>query len=123
MNSVQESQAIVSAVIQKVMGVREDIHMEMRLAEVVEADFVEVLVMLEDIYEIHISDERAAGFRTVGDLVKHIENLAEEEEEDEEEEDTEGSKGAKRTLGFLVVLIFIGAVIYATTSNGAIVFT
>lgn len=121
MNSLQETQAVVAAVIQKVLGITDEIHMDTRLQGLADFDFVEILIILEDIYEVDISDKEAAGFVNVGDLVRHVERLG--RDEGDEEEDAEGSQGAKKAMGLILVLAFIGLVIYVTTSNGAIVFT
>lgn len=121
MSNMQETSSIVSAVIQKVIGITDEIHMDTRLQGLDDFDFVEILIRLEDIYEVDISDEEAAGFGNVGDLVRHIEYLG--RDEGDEEEDAEGSQVAKKAIVLIHVLAFIGLVIYVTTSNGAIVFT
>ena len=121
MNSLQETQSVVAAVIQKVTGITTDIHMGTDLMGLDTFSFIEILIILEDIYEVEINDEEAAGFVNVGDLVRHIEYLG--RDEGDEEEDAEGSQVVKKAIVLIHVLAFIGLVLYVTTSNGAIVFT
>ncbi len=54
----------------------EKITMESRLAEDLGADSidaVELIMNIEDEFEIQVSDEEAQNIKTVGDLVKYIE--------------------------------------------------
>jgi len=54
----------------------EKVTMESRLAEDLGADSidaVELIMNIEDEFEIQVSDEEAQNIKTVGDLVKYIE--------------------------------------------------
>lgn len=54
----------------------EKIAMEARLAEDLGADSidaVELIMKIEDEFELQVSDEEAQNIKTVGDLVKYIE--------------------------------------------------
>lgn len=56
----------------------EKITMESRLAEDLGADSidaVELIMNLEEVFNIQVSDEDAQNLKTVGDLVRHIESL------------------------------------------------
>ncbi len=56
----------------------EKITMEARLAEDLGADSidaVELIMNIEDEFEIQVSDEEAQNIKTVGDLVKYVEAL------------------------------------------------
>lgn len=56
----------------------EKIKMESRLAEDLGADSidaVELIMNIEDEFEIQVSDEQAQNIKTVGDLVKYIESV------------------------------------------------
>ena len=56
----------------------EKITMEARLAEDLGADSidaVELIMNIEDEFEIQVSDEQAQNIKTVGDLVKYIESV------------------------------------------------
>lgn len=55
----------------------EEITMDTNLTKDLEADSldaVEIIMALEDSYEIEIPDEVAEGFKTVGDIVKCVED-------------------------------------------------
>lgn len=55
----------------------DDITMETHLMKDLEADSldaVEIIMAIEDEYEIEIPDEVAEKFQTVGDLVHYVEN-------------------------------------------------
>ncbi|MDX9692200.1 MAG: acyl carrier protein [Acholeplasmataceae bacterium] len=56
----------------------EKITMQSRLAEDLGADSidaVELIMNIEDEFEIQVSDEQAQNIKTVGDLVKYIESV------------------------------------------------
>lgn len=56
----------------------EKITMESRLAEDLGADSidaVELIMNLEEVFNIQVSDEDAQNLKTVGNLVRHIESL------------------------------------------------
>ncbi|TNF08421.1 MAG: acyl carrier protein [Bacillota bacterium] len=56
----------------------EKIKMESRLAEDLGADSidaVELIMNIEDEFEVQVSDEQAQSIKTVGDLVKYIESV------------------------------------------------
>jgi acyl carrier protein len=56
----------------------EDITMETSLMKDLDADSldaVEIIMALEEEYEIEIPDEVAEEFKTVGDIVKYVEDL------------------------------------------------
>lgn len=56
----------------------EKVTLEARLAEDLGADSidaVELIMNIEDEFDIQVSDEDAQGIKTVGDLVKHIQAL------------------------------------------------
>lgn len=57
---------------------QEKVTMEARLAEDLGADSidaVELIMNIEDEFEIQVSDEQAQNIKSVGDLVKYIESL------------------------------------------------
>lgn len=59
---------------------REDITMETSLMKDLEADSldaVEIIMELEDEFEVEIPDEDAEGFKNIGDIVKYIESRTE----------------------------------------------
>ena len=54
----------------------EDIKLESRLAEDLGADSldaVELIMAIEEEFDIQVSDEAAQGIRTVGDIVEYLE--------------------------------------------------
>ena len=54
----------------------EEITLETSLMKDLEADSldaVEIMMALEDEFEIEIPDEDAEGFKNIGDIVKHVE--------------------------------------------------
>lgn len=56
----------------------EKVKMESRLSEDLGADSidaVELIMNIEDEFEIQVSDEEAQNIKTVGDLVKYIESV------------------------------------------------
>lgn len=56
----------------------EKITLEARLAEDLGADSidaVELIMNIEDEFDVQVSDEDAQGIKTVGDLVKYVEAL------------------------------------------------
>ena len=56
----------------------EKITMEAKLAEDLGADSidaVELIMNIEDEFEVQVSDEEAQNIKTVGDIVKFVENL------------------------------------------------
>lgn len=56
----------------------EKINLEARLSEDLGADSidaVELIMNIEDEFEIQVSDEEAQNIKTVGDLVKYIESV------------------------------------------------
>ena len=58
---------------------KEDITMETNLTKDLEADSldaVEIIMAIEDEYEIEIPDEEAEQFRIVGNIVKYVEENA-----------------------------------------------
>ena len=61
------------------LNVSEDkVTLESRLAEDLGADSidaVELIMNIEEAFDIQVSDEDAQGIKTVGDLVKYVEGL------------------------------------------------
>ncbi|MFY9422197.1 MAG: acyl carrier protein [Bacilli bacterium] len=67
----------VKKIIAKELNLKEeDIKLESRLAEDLGADSldaVELIMAIEEEFDIQVSDEAAQGIRTVGDIVKYLE--------------------------------------------------
>jgi acyl carrier protein len=56
----------------------EKINMDSRLAEDLGADSidaVELIMKIEDVFNIQVSDEQAQNIKTVGDIVRYVESL------------------------------------------------
>lgn len=68
---------VVQQVIVEIKDIpEENIHMESRFEEDLEADSLDVtemLMLLEEKYDIQIPEEEAEGMKTVQDVVKYIE--------------------------------------------------
>ena len=69
----------IKAMIKDELNVPEEkITMEARLAEDLGADSidaVELIMNIEDEFEVQVSDEEAQNIKTVGDIVKFVESL------------------------------------------------
>ena len=69
----------IKAMIKEELNVPEEkITMEAKLAEDLGADSidaVELIMNIEDEFEVQVSDEEAQNIKTVGDIVKFVENL------------------------------------------------
>ncbi len=69
----------IKAMIKDELNVPEEkITMEAKLAEDLGADSidaVELIMNIEDEFEVQVSDEEAQNIKTVGDIVKFVENL------------------------------------------------
>ena len=70
----------IKAIIVEQLGVSEDvIKMDTNMMKDLEADSldaVEIIMAIEEEYEIEIPDEEAEKFQTVADLVNYVENNA-----------------------------------------------
>lgn len=69
----------IKAMIKEELNVPEEkITMEAKLAEDLGADSidaVELIMNIEDEFEVQVSDEEAQNIKTVGDIVKFVESL------------------------------------------------
>ncbi len=69
----------IKSLIVEELNVSEDkITLEARLAEDLGADSidaVELIMNIEEAFDIQVSDEDAQGIKTVGDLVRYVEGL------------------------------------------------
>jgi len=69
----------LAKIIAEIKDIPEDeITMESRFEEDLEADsldIVEMLMLLEEKFSIQIPEEAAEGLKTVGDVVKYVEDL------------------------------------------------
>ncbi len=69
----------IKAMIKEELNVPEEkITMEAKLSEDLGADSidaVELIMNIEDEFEVQVSDEEAQNIKTVGDIVKFVENL------------------------------------------------
>ena len=67
----------IKGIIAEQLGVEEDaVNMETHLMKDLEADSldaVEIIMAIEDEYEMEVPDEDAEKFQTVGDIVKYVE--------------------------------------------------
>ena len=69
---------IKTMIVEELNVPEEKVTMEARLAEDLGADSidaVELIMNIEDAFDIQVSDEEAQNIKTVGDLVKYIEAL------------------------------------------------
>ena len=70
----------IRAIIAEQLGVEEDVvKMETSLMKDLEADSldaVEIIMAIEDEFEIEVPDEDAEKFQNVGDIVKYVEDKA-----------------------------------------------
>ncbi|MCQ4636133.1 acyl carrier protein [Anaerovorax odorimutans] len=70
----------IKGIIAEQLGVEEDaVKMETHLMKDLEADSldaVEIIMAIEDEFDIEVPDEDAEKFQTVGDIVKYVEEKA-----------------------------------------------
>jgi acyl carrier protein len=69
---------IKSLIVEELNVSEEKITLEARLAEDLGADSidaVELIMNIEEAFDIQVSDEDAQGIKTVGDLVRYVEGL------------------------------------------------
>ena len=67
----------IKGIIAEQLGVdEEDVKMETHLMKDLEADSLEIIMAIEDEFDIEVPDEDAEKFQTVSDIVNYVESRA-----------------------------------------------